>query len=96
MPGSCPCGHGTWAAPANRREALALARHHDEIAHLLTVVARDSGRRLGVLRCTRCRRLWAEDSMTSGHADMFFIYPIDATDPEDWPARARPLNPPPG
>jgi hypothetical protein len=91
----CPCGHDAWTAPGTRRQALALARHHDRVAHLLTVVARDSARWLGVLRCERCGRLWAQDGMSSGHASMFFIYPIDATDPEAWLAAARPLDPPP-
>lgn len=95
MTAVCPCGHDAWTAPGTRRQALALARHHDRVAHLLTVVARDSARWLGVLRCERCGRLWAEDGMSSGHASMFFIYPIDATDPEAWLAAARPLDPPP-
>lgn len=92
MTGPCPCGHDDWTAPETKRQALDLARHHAAIEHLLAVVARDPARRLGVLRCTRCGRLWAEDSMTSGHADMFFVYPIDATDPHEWLARARSLD----
>lgn len=91
--GPCPCGHDAWTVPETRRQALALARHQDEIAHLLTVAAREPGRWLSVLRCTRCGRLWAGDCMTSGHADMFFIYPIEATDPHEWLAQARHLDP---
>ena len=59
--GPCPCGHDAWTVPETRRQALALARHQDEIAHLLTVAAREPGRWLSVLRCTRCGRLWAGD-----------------------------------
>ncbi|WP_214109202.1 hypothetical protein [Acrocarpospora catenulata] len=92
MTDPCPCGHDAWAVPADQREALALAGHQNAIGHLLAVVARDNARWLGVLRCTRCGRLWAEDSMSSGHADMFFIYPITATDPDAWLAAARSLN----
>jgi hypothetical protein len=30
--------------------------------------------------------------MSSGHADLFFVYPIETDDPERWLAQAAPLN----
>lgn len=51
----------------------------------------DRARWLSVLRCRRCGELWAEDSMSSGHADSFFVYPISTGDPTGWLATAAPL-----
>lgn len=68
-----------------------LARHLLVIAPLLDLVERDDSRWLGILRCTSCGRFWAEDSMTSGHADLFFVYPVDTDDPRAWLAQARPV-----
>ncbi|GAA5085771.1 hypothetical protein [Thermocatellispora tengchongensis] len=75
------------------RDALALAGHRTAIEHLLTPVALDPSRWLGVHRCVRCGRHWAEDSITSGHADLFFVYPVHTADPRAWLAAAHPLQP---
>nr|WP_062334213.1 hypothetical protein [Herbidospora sakaeratensis] len=87
----CVCGHDDHRAPLDKAEGLVLAGHLRVIEPLLEVVARDDSRWLGVLRCGSCGRYWAEDSMTSGHADLFFVYPVDTTDPHAWLAAARPL-----
>ena len=92
--GACPCGHSTRAAPRNRAEALALVLHATEIEPLLVTVGEDPARWLDVLTCRSCGRHWARDSITSGHADLFFVYPIETADPRAWLAAAQPLNPP--
>ena len=61
--------------PETREEAVALAGH---AASLLEVVQRDNSRWLSVLRCRECGAYWAEDSISSGHADLFFVYPIES------------------
>lgn len=86
---SCACGHDERRAPEARDEALELAGHAEA---LLEVVARDNDRWLGVLRCRQCGGYWAEDSISSGHADLFFVYPIETDDPERWLAAAESLN----
>ena len=91
----CPCGHGAHRVPRTQREALTLAHHQSAVEHLLRVVERDPQRWLGVFRCDRCGRFWAEDSMSSGHADMFYIYPIETVDPHSWLADAESLHLPP-
>jgi hypothetical protein len=85
----CPCGHDAREVPTTQAEALALAYHQKAIKHLLVVVEQDPARWLGVFKCIRCGRYWAEDSMTSGHADMFFIYPIETDDPHAWLVQAQ-------
>lgn len=92
----CPCGHGVHRVPQTRWQAIDLARHQDKITHLLAVVESDREGWLRVLRCTRCGRFWAEDSMSSGHADLFYIYPIQTTEPRSWLADAQSLSLPPG
>ncbi|WP_066364420.1 hypothetical protein [Herbidospora mongoliensis] len=87
----CACGHDRFSAPRDKTEGLILARHLRAVEHLLEPVERDASRWLGVLRCTACARYWAEDSMSSGHADLFFVYPVDTTDPHAWLAAARPV-----
>ncbi len=78
--------------PETRDEALELAGHANAIGPLLEVVQRDNARWLGLLRCRECGAYWAEDSISSGHADLFFVYPIETSDPERWLAGAAPLN----
>jgi hypothetical protein len=91
-PSTCPCGHDRFATPQTIRHGLALARNWNTIQPLLAVIERDPLRWLGLFRCTRCSRFWAEDSMTSGHASLFFGYPITTDHPADWITRAEPLN----
>jgi hypothetical protein len=94
-PTSCACGHDRLDRPANRRAAFAVAGHWNTIGPLLVTVAEDADRWLRVLRCTRCDRFWAEDSISSGHATLFFGYPLDAGDPHAWLAGTEPLDLPP-
>jgi hypothetical protein len=89
----CPCGHDEHSRPTSVREALALVSHLNSISSLLEVEASDPARWLRVYRCRRCGQRWAEDSISSGHADLFYAYPIDASDPHAWLARASPLQP---
>ncbi len=80
----CACGHDRHQAPQDKAEGLALARHLRRPSNPISEpVGRDASRWLGILRCTACGRYWAEDSMSSGHADLFFVYPVDT----DRPAR---------
>lgn len=94
-PSACPCGHDRLDVPRNQPAGVALARHWDTVRPLLETVEQDPGRWLGVFRCTRCGRFWAEDSISSGHAVLFFGYPIETDDPTGWLARAEPLDLPP-
>jgi hypothetical protein len=86
----CPCGHSGRRVPRNRREALELVSVRDTVD--LRVVTVDPARWLSVLQCPLCRRFWAEDSMSSGHAELYFTYPIDTDDPHTWLSTADPLD----
>ncbi|MGW1617352.1 hypothetical protein ACWCQZ_50315 [Streptomyces sp. NPDC002285] len=91
-PSGCPCGHHKFTAPQTMRTAMALSRHQDKIKNLLEVLERDSSRWLGVSRCARCGSIWAEDSISSGQASMFYCYPIKTDDPRAWLSHAEPLE----
>ncbi len=91
---ACSCEHDTRRAPATQREALDLATHQTAIAGQLETIAIAEGKWMSVMRCTRCGALWAEDSISSGHATLLYIYPIATEDPIAWLATATPLDPP--
>ncbi|MFF5229124.1 hypothetical protein [Dactylosporangium sp. NPDC000521] len=86
----CGCRHERLAAPGAMWEAVRLAGNWTRIRPLLDPVASDPGRWLAVFRCSRCERLWAEDTVSSGHADLTYGYPIATTNPAAWLAAARP------
>lgn len=88
----CPCGHDSRTPPVTWEDGYALSLHYDQVRKFLDVVARDSLRALGVLKCTSCGRLWGEDGIWSGHAEFYYVYPITATDPTAWLADARHLD----
>jgi hypothetical protein len=91
---TCSCEHEGIRAPATQREALDLARHHTAIAAQLETIAKADDKWMSVMRCKQCGALWAEDSISSGHATLLFIYPITTEDPIAWLAAAMPLDPP--
>ncbi|MHA6759546.1 hypothetical protein [Streptacidiphilus sp. PAMC 29251] len=92
-PSGCPCGHHRFTVPRTRRDTTALYKHRQKIDHLLAPIELDPSRWLGVYACTLCGKIWAEDDITSGHAELFFYYPITTTDPKAWLSRAEPLQP---
>jgi len=89
---ACSCGHALRRKPRTREEALALGRHQNAIRSLLEEVAVARGKWMSVLRCRLCGRFWAEDSLTSGHMDLFYAYPIATDDPHGWLEDATPLR----
>ncbi|GAA3192156.1 hypothetical protein ACFO1B_05115 [Dactylosporangium siamense] len=88
----CGCRHERLEAPGARWEAARLAANWTRILPLLDEVAVDPARWLAVYRCSRCERLWARDTVSSGHADLTYGYPIATDDPAGWLAAARPNN----
>ncbi|UWP83143.1 hypothetical protein [Dactylosporangium fulvum] len=88
----CACGHDWFVAPPTQQAAVALAGHWTAIRPLLVSEAVDIDRWLAVFRCSRCGEFWAEDSIPSGHAELFFGYPIHTRDPRGWLARAHPFD----
>ena len=83
-PAGCACGHRRLTAPATVPQALALAAHWAAVESTLEPVAGDDTRWLRVLRCPACQGFWAEDSTSSGHADLRYGYPLQTTDPVGW------------
>lgn len=79
-PGGCVCAHGRLAAPRTKNAAAAMAAHWLEIRPMCTLVTSDPDRWLHVWRCDRCGEHWAEESVTSGHAELYFGYPIATAD----------------
>ena len=86
--GDCVCGHGRFTAPRTKNAAAAMAAHWLEIRPMCTLVTTDPGRWLRVWRCDRCGEHWAEESVASGHAELYFGYPI-ATDVVPEPLELR-------
>jgi 2'-5' RNA ligase len=76
----CLCAHGRFTAPLTRNAAAAMAAHWLEIRPMCTLVTTDPERWLRVWRCGRCGEHWAEESITSGHAEFYFGYPIATAD----------------
>jgi hypothetical protein len=91
---TCSCEHESHRAPAAQREALDLASHQTAIAGQLETIAMADDKWMSVMRRNRCGALWAEDSISSGHATLLYIYPIATDDPIAWLAAAVPLDPP--
>lgn len=89
----CGCRHERLEAPRTRWEAARLAGNWTRILPLLDPVVSDPARWLAVYRCSRCERLWAQDTVSSGHADLTYGYPIATDDPAGWLAAARPAMP---
>ncbi|GAB3855468.1 hypothetical protein ACFPIJ_59720 [Dactylosporangium cerinum] len=85
----CGCRHERLEAPGARWEAARLAGNWTRILPLLDEVVSDPARWLAVYRCSRCERLWAQDTVSSGHADLTYGYPIATTDPAGWLAAAH-------
>jgi len=81
-------------SPATQREALDLATHRTAIAGQLETIVMADDKWMSVMRCNRCGALWAEDSISSGHATLLYIYPIATDDPIAGLATAIPLDPP--
>ena len=78
--------------PRTRAEAIALSVHQTSLRDLLEDVVIDRARWMSVLRCSACGAYWAEDSISSGHMDLLFAYPIETDDPQGWLERASPLR----
>jgi TDG/mug DNA glycosylase family protein len=87
----CPCEHDRRRAPGHRDEVSELATHRRITGALMEELGSDSGKWMRVLRCRRCGRYWAEDSLSSGQVDLFFVFPIETDDPQAWLAAAEPL-----
>jgi hypothetical protein len=88
----CGCRHERLDAPHARWEAVRLAGNWTRILPLLDEVVSDPARWLAVYRCSQCDRLWAQDTVSSGHADLTYGYPIATADPAGWLAAARTRN----
>jgi hypothetical protein len=73
------------------RQALALARHANDVESLLEIIEDDPSW-MRVLRCRLCGRHWVEDWLHQGFGDLRFIYPIETDDPRRWLDRARTLD----
>ncbi len=78
---TCACRHATTRVPESRPQALELVSHQTALGDQLELVAADSAKWMAVHRCRRCGAYWGEDSMSSGHADLGFIFPIETDDP---------------
>jgi hypothetical protein len=88
----CACGHDELRVPESRPEAIELYAHVSRLDEQLESVARDTDKWMRVLRCRMCGRYWAEECISSGHADLYYAYPIETGDPVGWLAAAQPLD----
>ena len=88
---TCTCEHDRHRAPATQDEALALADLQNRIAKQLELLRADGSKWMSVLRCKACGAIWCEDTISSGHATLSFIYPITTNDPVAWLAAAKNL-----
>jgi hypothetical protein len=84
----CACGYAATPVPPTREAAIASLGDHPQHRELLELIEADGGKWMAVLRCRTCGRHWAEDSISSGHAELTYHYPIDTDDPRAWLAAA--------
>jgi hypothetical protein len=89
---ACPCRFDDFAVPTVESDALGLAAHYHRVTDLLYTVARDDAKWLSLLQCRMCGRHWAVDSLSAGHAEMYYIYPVHTQDPREWLNRAVSLR----
>ena len=89
---TCSCRHATTRVPESRPQALELAHHQTALGDQLELLAADGAKWMSVHRCRRCGAYWGEDSMSSGHAELGFIFPIETGDPHAWLAGAESLR----
>jgi GrpB-like predicted nucleotidyltransferase (UPF0157 family) len=79
----CACRHDHLRVPATREEALERAGDR-VLGVLLEPVEVSRAKYMAVLRCRRCGAHWGADSISSGHMELLFAFPIETGDPHAW------------
>jgi hypothetical protein len=67
------------------RDAVTVAVEKDEIENGADLLAVSQDKWMAVYRCRTCGTLWAEACYSSGHMDLFYLFPVPPTDdPVRW------------
>ena len=92
---ACQCAAAQQRMRPGASEALVGAERDAALAHAKEV-ARSLELWMRVFRCEVCGLHWAEACWTSGHMDVYYVFPVpELVDPERWLREdARALLPP--
>ena len=81
--GQCKCNVATQRTFESVRDGIAWGR--TDVLHDAVEIARSEKKWIFLLRCGACRKVWAEACWSSGHMEIYYIFPVPAgEDPLDW------------
>jgi hypothetical protein len=82
---TCVCRESLNNSFANVREAVYGAKDKDVILAGSELLAHSDQSGMRLYRCLTCGTLWAEACYTSGHMDIYYLFPAPSTeDPISW------------
>ncbi|WP_436532038.1 HEAT repeat domain-containing protein [Actinoplanes sp. HUAS TT8] len=75
----CVCAHGWFTTSPSRDVAAAMSAHWDAIRPRCTLIETDTDHWRRLWRCDRCGEHWVEESVSSGHAELYYAYPAQSS-----------------
>jgi hypothetical protein len=83
--GGCVCRNALQHSFATVRDAVYGAKDKDVILAGSELLASSDEKWMRLYRCRTCDTLWAEACYSSGHMDLYYIFPAPSTnDPVGW------------
>ncbi|MCB9078588.1 MAG: hypothetical protein H6631_13395 [Anaerolineaceae bacterium] len=79
MPQSCSCHEALQHTFATVREAVYGAQDKDVILANADLIARSDEKWLRLYRCRTCGTEWAEACYSSGHMEIYYLFPAPPT-----------------
>jgi len=80
---TCGCEAAAQRSYTTVKDGIAWGR--DKVLRDAVEIARSEKKWVFLIRCGECGRVWAESCWSSGHADIYYIFPVPAgEDPLDW------------
>ncbi len=82
---TCVCSDALNNSFATVREAVYGAKDKDVILAGSELIAQSEKNGMRLYRCLTCGTMWAEACYTSGHMDIYYLFPAPSTgDPIRW------------
>ena len=81
----CVCRDALRHSFANVREAVYGAQDKDVILANVELLAQSDAKWMWLFRCRTCGTLWAQACYSSGHMDLYYLFPAPPSDdPVRW------------
>jgi hypothetical protein len=81
---TCKCAQALQHNFSTVRDSVHF-KEMDEVLESCDLLARDEKKWMSIYRCRDCGALWTEACYSSGHVDIYYLYPAPPTsDPERW------------